>query len=470
MKNQHKKTKIIATIGPATESFDTLKKLVDSGLNVARLNMSHGNHAEHLNRIKNMRAVGKLKKQNLAILVDLAGPKIRIGDFYKDKIRLVANQTFILCTKKCIGDEKRVYINYKNLPRELSVGSIIMLDDGKKKLEVQKIKGTEIFCKVLVGGEIKSRRGVNLPNTKIKISSITEKDKEDISFAIRHKADFLALSFVRSAKDIEELRAMLKKADSKSSIIAKIETAEAIENIQEIIKGSDAIMVARGDLAIEIGPENVPHAQKMIINLCNEAGVPVIVATQMLESMIHSPVPTRAEVSDIANSIIDGADAIMLSEETTLGEYPKEAVETMSKVALKTESEISSYRKHKVKEGDVVDAVSSSVIHNAQNIDAKAIIALTESGFTARMIARYRPTQIVIAMTPYQTRANQLALVYGCEAILIKKFKYVGQVSKIVKQYIEKNHYAKKGEHIIFSAGVPFGKVGSTNMMMIETI
>src|SRR3989344_3407606 len=315
-----KKTKIIATIGPVTEDKKKMEQLAVEGMDMARLNFSHGSHEEHYQRVINARLVSHKLKKPIAVLQDLSGPKIRTGDFYKESVILKTGQKFIFTAEKCIGDENRVFINYKNLPREIKNGAPILLNDGKNEFKIEKIKGREIYTEIITGGEIKGRRGANFPGTMLKISSLTKKDKEDISFGIKNKVDFMAISFVRSASDVLELKKILTAAKADIKIIAKIETQEAIENIDEIINAADGILVARGDLAVEIGAEKVPLLQKIIIKKCNDKGKPVITATQMLESMIKNPVPTRAEVNDVANAILDGTDAVMLSEETTLGD------------------------------------------------------------------------------------------------------------------------------------------------------
>ena len=328
--NLGKKTKIVCTIGPVTESAEKLEQLVMAGMNVMRLNFSHGDFAEHQNRVDNLRAVVKKTGKTLAILQDLGGPKIRIGSFKDEKgIVLKEGHTFTLTTnesEKLTGDEHRVFINYPKLPAEVKVGGTIMIHDGRKRLQITKIKGADVVCKVIVGGPLGNKKGVNLPDAELTIHALTAKDRKDLEFGLKNKVDFFALSFVRKASDIEELRAILKKAKSDAHIIAKIETPQALANLEEIVEAADGIMVARGDLAIEIPAEEVPMAQKRMIQACIAAGKPVITATQMLESMVKNPVPTRAEVSDIANAIIDGTDAIMLSEETTLGDFPVEAV------------------------------------------------------------------------------------------------------------------------------------------------
>lgn len=465
-----KKTKIVATIGPATQNVDIMSKLVLNGLNVLRLNMSHGDYGTHSKTLEVKKSVEKKTKHMLSILVDLSGPKIRIGDFSTETVELVVGQKFVLTTEKCIGTKDRVYINYKNLEKEINVGCIIMLDDGKKKLEVLDIKGTDIITKVIVGGTTKSRRGVNIPNANLKISALTKKDKEDAEWAISQNADFLALSFVRTKKDVLDLRKIIDANKGTQKIIAKIETPEAVTCIDEIIEVSDGIMVARGDLAIEIGPEQVPYVQKMIIGKCNHVGKPVITATQMLESMIHSPVPTRAEVSDIANAIFDGTDAVMLSEETALGEYPLETVSLMSRVALHTESVFDTHKRSEVHINSVVDSVSSSVVHNAEDVNAKAIAVLTTSGQTACVISRHRPTQPIYAFTEKETIARQMLLSYGVYPVFLKTGKSVDEAMKIVKNHIKKDGIATSGEKIVITLGAPFGVPGTTNTMIVQTI
>ena len=337
----NKKTKIVCTIGPKTESAEMLEKLLNAGMNIQRLNFSHGDFAEHQNKFDNLQIATKNTGIQCLVMQDLSGPKFRIGDFYTEKVELKAGEEITLTTEKIVGDEKRVSVNYPTLHQEILPGNIIMVDDGKKKFEVLEVSGTEIRCKIITGGITKGRRGLNLPGAPLKISALTEKDKKDLEFGLKNNVDIVAFSFVRHPSDVVELRNILNENGSKAKIMAKIETIEAVENFDEILKLVDMVMVARGDMAVEVGYEKVPLIQKQIIKKCNEAGKFVVTATQMLESMIHSPVPTRAEVSDIANAIMDGTDAIMLSEETTLGEYPVECVEMMSKIALEIEKGIS---------------------------------------------------------------------------------------------------------------------------------
>ncbi len=467
-----KKTKIVCTIGPATESVEMLKCLVDAGMNVMRLNFSHGDFAEHQNRVDNLKKVIGNSGKTVAIIQDLGGPKIRIGEFEKGMITLKVGQTFTLTTQKIMGNEEKVYINYPLLPKEVKVGGHILIHDGKLKLEITHIKGNEVITKVLVGGTIKGKRGVNLPGAYLSMSSITEKDRADLEFGIKNKVDFVALSFVRKPADIIELRTMLDKVKSKAGIIAKIETPEALENIDEIIKLSDAIMIARGDLAIEIPAEEVPLVQKMLIKKCNAVGKPVITATQMLESMIKSPVPTRAEVSDIANAIIDGTDAMMLSEETTLGEFPVEAVTIMTRIALRVEKDV--YTTDTITEYEdlhgITDVTSQSAVLASHEVEAKFIVAITESGRSARMLARYRPAEKIIALTSNQSTARKLSLTFGCYAVVVPKFSTLAQIMTVVRKTALKYKLAVKNDKVVIVSGMPFGKITETNMMLIETI
>jgi pyruvate kinase len=466
-----KKTKIVATIGPVSENEDTMTKLIKAGVDVIRLNFSHGDFEEHEGRVKVARKISKKLNKEVAILQDLGGPKIRIGEFYKDKIILKKGSVFTLTTKKIVGDETIAFVNYPSLPKEVKKGGVILLDDGKKKLEVLSTSKDKIKCKVLVGGETKGRRGVNVPGAHLKISSITTKDKKDLVFGIKNNVDFVALSFVRDPKDILQLRKIMDNAKFSAGIIAKIETEEAIDNIDEIIKAADGIMVARGDLAIEVPAETVPMLQKMIIKKCNIAGKPVITATQMLESMIHSPVPTRAEISDVVNSILDGTDAIMLSEETTLGEYPVETVEMMSKIAVNANG-LSKHRYNYEEECilDTVGAVTYSVVRTAEEVGAKAIVALTESGSTGRMISRFHPSQPIVAMSSNAKSRKKLVLSYGCYPVEIGRFRYVGEVIDEVSKFVSKHNFAKKGDKIVIVAGIPFGKSGGTNLMFVHQV
>ena len=470
-----KKTKIVATIGPATSSEEMLVKLLKAGMNVVRLNFSHGDFKEHQEKVDNFRLAMKKTGMTGAIMQDLSGPKIRLGEFYQEKVELKKGDFITITTEKIVGDEKKVSINYPLFAKEVKPGDNIMVDDGKKRFEVVSVKGSEVLCKIMVGGTTKGRRGVNMPDSEISVSCLTEKDIKDIEFGLKNKVDFFAFSFIRKPEDVTVLRDILNKRKSKAKIIAKIETPQAVKNIDEILELCDGLMVARGDLAIEVPAEKVPMIQKMLIRKCNDAGKMVITATQMLESMIKSPVPTRAEVSDIANAILDGTDAVMLSEETTLGEFPIEAVNVMSKVAFDIEHNYPERKVGHVKkennEREVTDSVTESVVKTAHDVGAKAIIALTETGFTARMVSRHKPTQMILSLTPNEITANQLNLSFGCVPVLIPSIDTLEEVLKYIKNYCVKNKIASKGDSIVVTGGIPFNKkTCSTNMVMVEII
>ena len=469
-----KKTKIVATIGPATTSVEMLSKLLKAGMNVVRLNFSHGDFAEHQEKVDNFKLAMKATGMVGAILQDLSGPKIRLGEFSTERVELKAGNTITITTNKIIGNEKIVSINYPLFPKEVKKGDMIMVDDGKKKFEVVSVKGEEVICKIIVGGDTKGRRGVNLPDSDLSIKSLTPKDIKDIDFGIKNNVDFFAFSFVRTPQDVIDLRTILNKRKSKALIIAKIETPQAVKNIDEILELCDGLMVARGDLAIEVPAEKVPMIQKMLIKKCNDAGKIVITATQMLESMIKSPVPTRAEVSDIANAILDGTDAVMLSEETTLGMYPVEAVRMMSKVAFDIEH---NYPERKVipkaERGgrSVTDSVTGSVVKIADDLDVKAIIALTKTGYTARMISRHKPESPIIAVTYEPVTSRQLNISFGCLPVLIDEYKEFGVAFKNLRDYCLKNKILNKGDKVVIVACSSTLKNDiSANTITVETI
>lgn len=462
-----KKTKIVATLGPASSHQKVLTDMIEHGLNVVRLNFSHGSHENHAETISLVRRVGTKLKNMPAILQDLCGPKIRLGAV-EEGVVLSSGSTFTLTTKKCMGNKEQASITYKKITKDVSQGALIKIDDGKLTLKVTKVKEHELLCKVLIGGSIKSNKGVNLPGTELSLSSLTRKDKKDVLFGIQNDVDFVALSFVQKAKDIKDLRTILSKHKSKAKIIAKIETQAAIDNLDEIIHESDGVMVARGDLAVEVGAEKVPLLQKEIITKCNLLGRPVITATQMLDSMENTPVPTRAEVSDVANSILDGTDAVMLSGESAVGAYPSESVRTLTQIAEQTEP----HAKNKDLEylgdsRDLVDTMSVSVVRIANHVKARRIVTLTQSGFTARMIARFKPHHGVIAITPESKTYEQLKLSSGCTPVLSEVKGDTKEVAKEVQNIISKNKWAKKGEKIVITMGSQYGISGSTNTIFV---
>jgi len=468
-----KKTKIVATIGPATEALPAMEALARDGMNVIRLNLSHGSYDEHSMRIKNARTVARKLNTPIGVLMDLPGPKIRIGEFETERVTLQKGKSFVLTTKKGVGTAGGAYINYAKLPKEIKAGAIIFLDDGKKKLKVTSIRGHEIYCTIIVGGETKGKRGVNIPGAYLSLSSLTPLDWKHVDFGIAQGVDFMAVSFVRRSGDVLELRDYLKKKKADIHIIAKIETAEAIENLEEILSVSDGVMVARGDLAVEIPREEVPVIQKRIIALANKVGKPVITATQMLESMIESPVPTRAEVNDVANAIYDGTDAVMLSEETTLGKYPRGAVEVMRQIASHTEKHLnyeSILKMEHLSFKEVTDSVSYAALNCAHEIGAAAIVALSQSGTTALMISRYHPHLPIFVLTPNEKTYNRMALSFGCIPVKMAQFKtLVGAIAE-ARKVVKQKKAAKTGEKIVVIAGVPFGKAGSTNTLSVQKV
>ncbi len=472
----NKKTKIVATIGPKSEDLKSLQALFKAGVNVCRQNFSHGDHSEHEQRFKNIKEASKLTGKQVAILQDLAGPKIRTGDNESGEfLELKTGRHVALTSKKSKNTEDKIFINYPKLAKEVNPGERVLLNDGKLSLKVvKKVSDDELLAKVVFGGKIRSRRGVNFPDSDISVSSLTAKDKKDLKFALENlDFDFVALSFVRTAKDIKDLRNILSKANEQIQIVAKIETPQALKNIDEILSETDAIMVARGDLAVEIGPENVPMAQKKIIKKANALGKPVIVATQMLESMISSPVPTRAEVSDISNAILDGADATMLSEETAMGDFALQAVKVMSSVALQTETVINynkrvkreyAYQSGKI---DKTDAVTRYAVKAALDLEAKAIVAFTETGFTARMLARFRPRQDIFVISPYEKTLKQLQMLFGTYVGVRANLSRKRDVINMSKDLLKKLKIGKKGDKIIIVSGSVFGVPGETNTFIV---
>lgn len=466
------KTKIVGTLGPNSNDVPMIEKMIYAGLTVARINMSHGDHDVHRQAIRNARKASKQTGRPLAILQDLSGPKIRIGDFDTEDVTLVNGKNFILTTKAGVGNVDKVYVNYEKLPQEVEVGMNIYLNDGKQKLLIEKVSKTEIHTKVISGGTIKGRRGVNIPDGNLSIPAITAKDKRDLEFGLAQKVDFITLSFVRNGDDIKKLRKLIGDR-SKAAIVAKIETKAAINNLESIVREADVIMVARGDLAIETPLETVPLLQKKIIKASNHAGKPVITATQMLDSMRTSTTPTRAEAADIANAILDGTDALMLSDETTIGDHPDKAIMTMASIAREVENDeytIEHLSKWTFPSVTVCDTVSRSIVASSRVTKAKVIAALSESGYTGRMIARHRPKAPIVVLTPDKSTFNKMLVVFGCEPVLIKKLKDLTSARKIARDYIISKSLAEPGETFILGAGMPFGVRGTTNTMLIEKI
>ncbi|MFB6212868.1 MAG: pyruvate kinase [Candidatus Magasanikbacteria bacterium] len=467
----HKKTKIVATIGPSSEDKEVLNDMAQTGLDVIRVNFSHGDFAEHSKKIDRWKNIAKREGRSLGVIQDLAGPEIRTGDFKKG-FELEEDDSVVLGCSKVSKNKKDISLDYP-LCGEVVEGDLIFIDDGRIELKVKSVESSKIECEVVTGGFVSSKRGVNVPGVELDLPSLTEKDKKDLEFAVKNEVDFIALSFVRQAKDVKKLRNLLDEKDIEAGVISKIETQQAVENMDEIIELSDGIMVARGDLAIEIGPENVPSIQKTLIEKSNKKGKPVIVATQMLESMVEEPVPTRAEVSDVANAILDGADAVMLSGETASGENPVEVVRVMSEIAQNMEESVSSTFARKAQESNrgVVDSVTSSVVDTANEIGADLIVALTISGFTARMISRFKPDPPIVALSPNQKTSNQLSLSFGCLPFEVDTFNSFDDIFRSVREVCFEKELAEEGDKVVITAGVPVYNEGSrndTNMMLVE--
>ncbi|PIC65251.1 pyruvate kinase [Sporosarcina sp. P13] len=472
-----RKTKIVCTIGPASESYETLGKLIDAGMNVARLNFSHGTQDEHKVRIERIREVAKEKGKVVGILLDTKGPEIRTHKMANGQIELVRGQSVDISMEEVLGTEKVFSVTYEELIKDVDRGSFVLLDDGLIELEVtgKDQENGLIHTKVINAGPLKDNKGVNVPNVSVQLPGITDKDKEDILFGIEQGVDFIAASFVRRATDVMEIRELLEKNNgNKIHIVPKIENQEGVDNLDEILQLSDGLMVARGDLGVEIPAEEVPLVQKMMIRKCNQYGKPVITATQMLDSMQRNPRPTRAESSDVANAILDGSDAIMLSGETAAGLYPVESVEVMCKIALSTEESMDFKSvvstRSREKEGNLTEAIGQAAAYTALNLNVKAILAPTESGQTAGMIAKYRPGVPIIAVTRSEEICSKLTLIWGVYPIVGKKALDIDGILQESVEESVKHQYVTHGDVVIITAGVPVGKAGTTNLMKLHVI
>lgn len=471
-----RKTKIVCTIGPASESKEMFTKLVQAGLNVARLNFSHGNHAEHLERIQMIKEVREELGKPVAIMLDTKGPEIRTGIFDKEVYTLKQGQSFVLTTEECVGNDQRCQISYQGLPHDLVVGNTVLVDDGLIALEVKKIEGNNIHTVVLNGGDIKNNKGINVPNVSIKLPAVTDKDISDIIFGIENGIDFIAASFIRKASDVLEIRKVLEANHGhRVQIISKIENQEGVTNLDEILEVSDGLMVARGDLGVEIPTELVPITQKRMIQMCNREGKPVITATQMLDSMIRNPRPTRAETTDVANAIFDGTDAVMLSGETAAGKYPLEAVNVMARIALAAEEsldyeELLTKRMAMLEGQGVTEAVSHATARAALELDATAILTATSSGFTAKKVSRLRPKSPIIACTVTKEVSRQLNLIWGVYPLIIGDANSTDRIFEVSVDMSKKAGFIDDGDLVVISAGVPVGISGATNIMKIQLV
>jgi len=468
-----KKTKIVCTLGPAADTKEILRELILNGMNVARLNFSHGSHEEHAARIQRIKEVRKELGIPVAIMLDTKGPEIRTGELSAGKVELVAGEKVTLTTEIISGDEKRFSISHANLPNEVSPGCRILIDDGLIQLEVEDVFDNEMVCNILNGGTLGSKKSINLPGMSIELPALTEKDRSDIIFGVQQKVDYIAASFVRKPHDVLEIRKVLERnGGDRIDIISKIENQEGVENIDRILNVSDGIMVARGDLGVEIPAEDVPLVQKSIIRKCNLVGKPVITATQMLDSMMRNPRPTRAEVGDVANAVFDGTDAVMLSGETAAGSYPVESVITMFNIVVKSEDSEEYARRKKPDHGEltITNAVSEGACQISEQLNAQTIIAATSSGHTARMISKYRPDCGILAVTDKVTTIRRLALVWGVNCIYTPEFGDTDtMIMDAVKKAVEQG-YVQFGDLAIVAAGVPLGIQGNTNMIKVHTV
>jgi pyruvate kinase len=472
------RTKIVCTLGPATSSVDILVKMIETGMDVARLNFSHGSHADHLEMMNRVRKASEITKEPVAILLDLQGPKIRTGKL-KEPMELKEGDRLVITIDEMLGENHRVSTTYQNLPKDVKVGDTILMDDGLLQFKVLSFNDKEVVTQVVYGGVLKSNKGINLPGVAVSAPSLTDKDKEDVLFGIEHDVDYVALSFVRTAADVVQLKDfIIANIDKRKKlpIIAKIEKDEAVKNIDSIIVEADGIMVARGDLGVECPAEEVPLAQKMIARKSNEAGKPVIIATQMLDSMIENPRPTRAEANDVANAVLDGADAVMLSGETSVGKYPIQVVKTMDSIIRRTEEEahdrLDLHDEISNQQEGVFKALGRSACILSKQINASAIISYSHSGQTLKTISRYRPTAQIIGITNRERIQRRLNLIWGVRSVLMKSYddgETDATFAQVNKMLVELG-YLKEGDWVVISAGIPLMSKNSTNMIKAEKI
>ncbi|PSL44075.1 pyruvate kinase [Salsuginibacillus halophilus] len=470
-----RKTKIVSTIGPASEDKAMLKELIGAGMNVARMNFSHGDHDEHAARIHSIREAAEEMNATVGILLDTKGPEIRTRDMEDGAVSLEEGQELTVTSEDVLGNAERIAVTYDKLAYDLQPGSKILLDDGLIELEVTSIGETDVYTKVLNSGLLKNKKGVNLPKVSVSLPGITDKDAADIRFGVEQGIDFIAASFVRRAKDVLEIRELLEGEGAEDiQIIPKIENEEGLNNLEEILEVSDGLMVARGDLGVEIPAEEVPLAQKSMIQLCNREAKPVITATQMLDSMQQNPRPTRAEASDVANAIFDGSDAVMLSGETAAGDYPKEAVQTMSNIAVQTEKALN-YEEMLAKRSmqsrvTITNAISQSVANTALDLGAGAVLTATESGYTARIVSKFRPQSPIIAVTSNERVVRRLSLVWGVTPLHGKKAETTDEMLDISVSESLRSGIVSHGDLVVITAGVPVGETGTTNIMKVHII
>jgi pyruvate kinase len=470
-----RKTKIICTLGPACDNEGILKKLVLAGMDVARMNFSHGSYTEHKGRIDMLKKVRQELGCPVALLLDTKGPEIRTGKFENDSVVLTSGSSFVLTDESVLGNESRVSITYKELYKDVKKGDRILIDDGLIELEVQEIKGKDIYCTVLNGGKVSNNKGINVPGAEIHLPSITKQDIDDIKFGIENDVDFIAASFVRKAEDVVEIKKVLEKHGGHGvKVISKIENRQGVQNIDEIIMVSDGIMVARGDLGVEIPVEEVPIVQKILIEKCYRNGKPVITATQMLDSMIRNPRPTRAEASDVANAIYDGTSVIMLSGETAAGKYPVETLNTMSRIAEKAENSMDYWKRFLNAQFEMIPTITNAISHatctTALDLKASAIITVTHSGHTARMISRFRPDCPIIATTVCPKAQRQLSLSWGVTPYLVEEASSTDEMFDMGVEKALESGLVKNGDLTVITAGAPIGVSGTTNILKVQLV
>ena len=468
------KTKIIATVGPSTEKKEILEQLIKEGAHIIRLNFSHGTHQSHEKIIEIIRTINKDLHKHICLLQDLQGPKIRIGHLHNDIVQLLEGEELIFTPEVIVGNAKRMTTTYINLSNEVKIGDTVLLDDGKITLKAIRKEGNDLVTEVIYGGYLRSKKGMNLPFTTLSTPALTEKDREDLAFGLQHNIEWVALSFVRNAQDIIELKNIIQQAGKITKVIAKIEKPEALQHVDEIIEISDAIMIARGDLGIEIAMEQVPMVQKNIVKQCNKAGKPVIIATQMMESMIENPLPTRAETNDIANAVIDGADALMLSGETALGKYPIQVIKEMKKTILVVERSASIYNKYQHIAITSPTFYNDSLVRTAcrlsHEVNAKAIICLTKTGWTALEVAKHRPEANILVFTATQSLLNSIQLIWNVQGYYYDSMVSTDQTFADIADFLIKNNYLKSGDAFISMASMPIHSKQRTNMLKLNIV
>ena len=470
----HRKTKIVCTLGPATHERTIIQKLARAGMDVARLNFSHGSYEEHEDRIVSIRSTSQEFERPLAILQDLPGPKIRTGRLKEERVWLEDSEEIVLTTDDIVGDASRISVTLETLPQDVSPGDSIFVNDGMIRLEVIDTTANEIRCNIATGGLLTPMKGINVPGVRLSTDAVTEADLRHLEFGLRQGVEYVGLSFITDAADVNKAKSFIRDHGADTPVIAKIERRQALENIDEIIDAADGIMVARGDLGVEVPLRRVPLEQKRIISKCNKAGKPVIVATQMMESMVYAPGPTRAEASDVANAIFDGADAVMLSAETAIGSYPVQVVGMMAAIAIEAASALP-YQAMLRDKGETVipqpdEAISYSAVSIAQRLDAAVILAFTTSGSTARRVAKFRPECPVLALTSREEVLRRLSLFWGLRPHLVGEYSFVEEIFAEGTRIARSLGMARRGDLIVMTAGVPFGVPGNTNMLKIQRV